>query len=314
MVNDLSNNLAEQDFYKAKLKAFLYRLSSVFNPSVSDLLPFEEAKNIIKPSSETYSGLTTVQIDKIVGSEGRYRDFNRYFLPKKEHLRQRWVSIDKTHYEDIILPPVRLYEMGGIYFVRDGNHRVSVARSLGQTDIDAEVVSLKSKIAISPDMNLEQLRKAVIDYEKMEFYEGIHYLNIVKQDDIQFSETGRYETIKEHIFVHKYYLNEHQAKEMELSDAIWSWHENVYVPILGAIEEERLLSSFPGRTSSDLYIYLVQHWDELKHSYSTGVGIGVAARDLKDKAKRRDVPIISRFIEVLRAAGQWLKKKSQNNL
>ena len=86
--------------------------------------------------------MEAVNVDRIVGSEGRYRDFNRHFLPRREFLQSRWVSIDMAHYNDVSLPPVRVYEIGGVYFVRDGNHRVSVARMRGQTMIDAEVTRL----------------------------------------------------------------------------------------------------------------------------------------------------------------------------
>lgn len=277
---------AEQDFYRAQTRALLSRIAHVFSPAKEDLLPFDAARQLLKPEGEVYTGLVTVPLEKIVGSEGRYRDFNRHFLPRKEHLRQRWVSVDKTHYQDIILPPVRLYEMGGVYFVRDGNHRVSVARSMGQIEIDAEVSSLQSKIAISPDMGLDELKRAVIGYEKRLFLEATGYLAVVGADDLDFSEPGRYDTIREHVAVHKYYLNEHESAEIELSSALYSWHENVFAPIVLAIAEENILSLFPGRTSADLYLYLVNHWDELKHRSSKDIGIGDAAKDFKTQAAR----------------------------
>jgi hypothetical protein len=241
----LLDEMAEQDFHRAQTKAFLSRLSHVFNLSEEDLLPFDAAKQLLKPAGEVYTGLVTVPLGKIVGSEGRYRDFNRHFLPKKDHLKQRWMSIDKTHYQDIILPPVRLYEMGGVYFVRDGNHRVSVARSLGQMEIDAEVVSLQAKIELNSDMNLDELKRAVINYEEKQFFADTGYLAVIGEDDIDFSEPGRFDTIREHIAVHKYYLNEHESGEIDFASALWSWHENVFKPIVLAIGEENVLPLFP---------------------------------------------------------------------
>lgn len=298
---------AEQDFYRAQTRALLSRIAHVFSPSREDLLPFDAARQLLKPEGEVYAGLVTVPLEKIVGSEGRYRDFNRHFLPRKEHLRQRWVSVDKTHYQDITLPPVRLYEMGGVYFVRDGNHRVSVARSLGQLEIDAEVSSLQSKIAISPDMGLDELKRAVIGYEKRLFLEATDYLAVVGADDLDFSEPGRYDTIREHIAVHKYYLNEHESAEIEFSSALYSWHENVFAPIVLAIAEENILSLFPERTSADLYLYLVRHWDELKHRSSKDVGIGDAARDFKTKAARDRAPAESVLGKAMKKCLDFLK-------
>ena len=77
----------------------------------------------------------------------------------------RWMRVDVAHYQDIILPPIKIFEIGGVYFVRDGNHRVSVAKAKGGEFIDAEVTSLTSAIAITPEMSLDQLREAVIDFE-----------------------------------------------------------------------------------------------------------------------------------------------------
>lgn len=272
---------AEHDFYRAHTRALLSKIAALVSLHSEDLLPFEAAKKLLKPEGEVYEGLTAVPLDRIVGSEGRYRDFNRHFLPRREHLKQRWVSIDRTRYQDIILPPIRLYKMGGVYFVRDGNHRVSVARSSGQLEIDAEVTSLQSRIAISPDMDLAALKRAVIEYEKALFFESTGYLSVTGTDDIDFSEPGRFDTVREHILVHKYYLNQSQPAEIGFGEALWSWHENVYAPMVLAIEEEHMLGMFPGRTAADLYLFLVRHWDELKAGQQGDVGIGEAVRDFK---------------------------------
>jgi hypothetical protein len=76
----------------------------------------------------------------IVGTVGRAHDFDRDFLPLQEHLRTRWENIMRAMLYDASLPPVQLYQVGDYYFVKDGNHRVSVAKYLGMVSIDAEVV------------------------------------------------------------------------------------------------------------------------------------------------------------------------------
>lgn len=282
-MNEFLNQQAEQDFHRAQAKALILRIANVFHPGDSDLLPFDEVKRLLKPASETYAGMVSVPLEKIVGSEGRYRDFDRGFLPRRDYLRHRWTSIDRTYYQDIPLPPVRLYEMGGLYFVRDGNHRVSVAKANGQLEIDAEVVSLDSSIRLDPRMGIDELRSEILEWEKKEFMESTGYLQIVGEDDLAFSEPGRYETIREHIVVHKYFLNESETKEIAYEQALFSWHENIYRPIILAIREQRLLSSFPGRTEGDLYLFVVKRWDELKRAYSREIGIGEAASEIRRK-------------------------------
>jgi hypothetical protein len=272
-------NMAEDDFARARTRELLSRIARLLDPERENLLPFEDVKAILKPGAETYVGMEAVPVDRIVGSEGRYRDFNRHFLPRREFLRSRWISVDMAHYNDVPLPPVRIYEVGGVYFVRDGNHRVSVARMRGQTMIDAEVTRLDTVVSIKPGMTLEELRRELLAYEKRRFYERTEYGLLTGDDRLDFTSPGRYDEILEHILVHKYYVNQAVEKELSFEDALWSWHENVYKPVVSAIEEEGLLSRFPARTASDLYMYLVQHWDELKGKYGLGYSIGEAARD-----------------------------------
>ena len=92
------------------------------------MLSFNDVKKILKPQNEVYAGMQIVPINKIVGSEGRYQDFDNHFLPRTNLLKSRWARVDEAHLNDIVLPPIQLYEIGGLYFVRDGNHRVSVAK------------------------------------------------------------------------------------------------------------------------------------------------------------------------------------------
>jgi hypothetical protein len=278
-MSDWFEGLAEEDFARARTRELLSRISQLLDPARENLLPFEDVVAILRPGAETYVGMEAVPVDRIVGSEGRYRDFNRHFLPRREFLRSRWISIDMAHYRDVPLPPVRIYEVGGVYFVRDGNHRVSVARMRGQTMIDAEVTRLDTVIDLKPGMTLEDLKRELLLYEKKRFYEKTDYRNLTGDQNLEFTSPGRYDEILEHVLVHKYYLNQGQDTELSFDDALWSWHENVFRPVVAAIEEEHLLSRFPGRTASDLYMFLVQHWDELKHKYGLSYSLGEAARD-----------------------------------
>ena len=90
---------SREDFNRAKSRATLSTLLSSFAPERRELLSFEEVKELIKPRGEAYRGLRAVPVSLIVGSEGRYRDFTGAFLPKREGLRQRWESIDRTRRE-----------------------------------------------------------------------------------------------------------------------------------------------------------------------------------------------------------------------
>jgi hypothetical protein len=273
---------ASNDFSRARGKAVLSQIQHFLNTDRDRLLSFNDVKDILKPKNEVYKGNQTVPIKMIVGSEGRYHDFNKFFLPRKEHLRYRWQRVDEAHIKDIILPPIRLYEIGGVYFVRDGNHRVSVAKTQGVEFIDADVISLSTEINIKPSMTTEELRDALIAYEKNIFYEKTDFGKLTNYFDLNFSSPGRYDVIYNHILVHKYYLNEQIEEELPFSDALVSWFNNVYNPVIAIIREQWLLVNFQGRTEADLYVWIIKHWDFLKKKYGT-YSLAKAAGDFSKK-------------------------------
>jgi hypothetical protein len=86
-----------------------------------------------------YTGVRTVPVRRIVGSEGRSNDFDRNFCPLQDHSRGRWLRVAQAFQQGIALPPVSLIQVGDVYFVRDGHHRISVASAMGQMEIEAEV-------------------------------------------------------------------------------------------------------------------------------------------------------------------------------
>jgi hypothetical protein len=284
---------AAEDFFRARKKEFLSRVIHFFNPGKEELFSLQEIKTIVRHKGETYVGMRAVPIDLIVGSEGRYHDFNQAFLPKHDYMLSRWANVDKAHLQDVPLPPIRLYEIGGVYFVRDGNHRVSVARHQGVVMIDAEVISLNSEIRLNPDMTRDDIIDAVISYEKALFYEETYFGIVTDDDHLDFTSLGQYDVIYNHILVHKYYMNQGISAEIGMGRAISSWYEKVYRPIVDAISDDDLLTRFPGRTASDLYVYMVRFWDDLKRSLGPGIRAKDAARRYAEEfgSRRRFSPI-----------------------
>jgi hypothetical protein len=270
---------AAEDFNRARNRAFLQRIQHFIRTSRDELLSFNDVKDLLRPRNEIYRGLTQVPLNLIVGSEGRYRDFNRCFLPRSEFLRARWERVDRARIGDVALPPIQLYEIGGVYFVRDGNHRVSVARSQGAEMIDGEVTSLSTEVAISPGMTAEELKSAVIAYEKKAFYEKTRFGELTGDMELDFTQPGRYDVIYQHILVHKYYLNMEKQEEISFDEALLSWYREVYHPIIEVIKAQWLLFNFPGRSEGDLYVYLVEYWDFLKKKYGVHVAVSDAAED-----------------------------------
>jgi hypothetical protein len=138
----------DKDFHRALLKASLRRWKTRLRGDTrrARLLSFEEAKSGWVRSSQAYRGMRTVEVEKIAGSVGRYKDFDGSFLPRKNSMSQRWSRVDSAYHQGVELPAVSLYKIGEAYFVRDGNHRVSVAKYHKAAAIDAEVVELRGQL------------------------------------------------------------------------------------------------------------------------------------------------------------------------
>ena len=135
----------DKDFHRALLKASLHRWKDrLRRASTQDrLLSFDEAKSAQVGWTQAYRGMRVVEVDKITGSVGRFRDFDCSFLPTKKSMGERWSRVDYAYHRGDELPAVSLYKIGEAYFVRDGNHRVSVAKYHNVAAVDAEVVELR---------------------------------------------------------------------------------------------------------------------------------------------------------------------------
>ena len=298
------NSAAIDDFYKAKAKAKFQGIFSALHWKNNDLLSLYEVTSIIKPKSETYLGMRTIPVARIIGSEGRYHDFSSAFLPKREQLKTRWVSVDSAIINDVILPPISVYSLGGYYFVRDGNHRVSVAKAQGVEFIDAEVVELDTEIPLYPGMSMKELKDKVVDYERNMFI-AQYKPSYLPMGDIVFTSPGSYPEMVNHILVHKYYINQNIDYEISFEDAAKSWYENVYSPIVKEIRAEHLLAAFPGQTEGDMYMWLVRRWDEYKRENKNISAAEAVRRAGKERGK--DV-----FHRLERYMAYYLKKLSKS--
>jgi len=276
---------ARSDFGRARQREIMGRILGLLKSQKDEMLSLPDELRIVRPDGETYRGMQTVPIAKIVGSEGRSRDFNRAFLPRHDKMMRRWTSIDMAHYQNVILPPIKLFEIGGAYFVRDGNHRVSVARLQGAEFIDAEVTALSSEIPIEPGMSREDIVKAVIAFERRRFLDETGLEASRPGAELSFTEIGRFDELAEHIREHKWYLNLHRRDEILLAEAAASWYDLVYLPIVRIIRDARLLSRFPRATEADLYVYIAHHWAELGRKYGPIFTLEEAAEDYSRGAR-----------------------------
>lgn len=290
---DFTSAQTEEDFAKARNKALFNEIQHLLSPEEASLISLNEVRSMVKTTAETYAGMQVIPIAKIIGSEGRYKDFDNHFFPKSAFLKNRWERVDEAAIMSVDLPPIKVYELAGMYFVRDGNHRVSVAKARGTEFIDAEVTTLQSEIKLKNPKNIKDVIRQILNYEKREFYSETNFGDITEYWCLDFSTTGRYDVILQHILTHKYYMNQGIEEEITMEDAVLSWFNKVYLPLVCSIREHHILHNFPGRTLADLYVWIVKYWDQLKQKFGSEVPIDEAVTTFKKKYR---IPLKKRIL------------------
>ena len=262
--SSLSRAQAAADFDRARHKAFLQRVFASLSRRPYDLLSFEEVRRKLHIVEMGAPRLEDIPLDNIVGSVGRYRDFTRTFLPRENHLKARWVKLNAAARGLTGFPPIDVYKVGDAYFVRDGNHRVSVLREMGAPTVQAYVTELLTRIPVDTDTTESDLA-ALEGYAR--FLEKTQLDRLRPEQDTRCSLPGHCHELLEHISVHRYYMGIEQDREIPYEEAVTSWYDNVYMPLVKVIREENILQGFPGRTETDLYVWIIEHEYFLREKY-----------------------------------------------
>lgn len=145
-------------FEQAFRRGFFERTWNFFRGETNDLLSFEAVQQLLKLRTGYDKGLQEIELNKIIGSVGRHHDFTRKFLPKTDRLAHRWSAVDQLYHERGF-EPITVYQVSQVYFVVDGNHRVSVSQAHGLTMIEAYVKMFVSPITVTPHDTLDSLRQ-----------------------------------------------------------------------------------------------------------------------------------------------------------
>jgi hypothetical protein len=248
--------VSHQDFSRAYRKGFLRSIFSWIRRTSNELLPFEEVLKKIPLRGQHYLGYRQIETNKIIGSVSRYQDFDRAFLPRQTHTRARWESIDRAYFQDIILPPIEVYKIGEIYFVRDGNHRVSVAQERGQVYMDAYVIQIDIPGTIDETTNMNNL---VLTHEYAEFLNRTKLDLLVPEETFRFSIPGQYDHLLQHISVHRWFMGEKLHRPITDDESVLGWYRDVYSPLVKIIRKHKILIDFPQRTETDLYLWIIEH-------------------------------------------------------
>jgi len=271
---------SQADFDTAHRKSSWRSVISLLTHKSNELLPYDQVLKLLPTRGQHYIGMRQVPIDAIIGSVGRFQDFDRAFLPKATSTRNRWESIDRAHLMDVDLPAVELYKLGEGYFVKDGNHRVSVARERGQLFIDAVVIEIDTPIPLNSDTNLLDL---IGSREKTRFYHKTHLSEIRPDAKVELTVPEMYARLLDHIQTHGWFLGEERNAGISFADATISWYDNIYMPMVKVIREQNILAGFPERTETDLYVWIMDHrWYQMQDN-QLDVSLEDAARHFYDE-------------------------------
>ncbi len=287
--NPIVRKETERRFEEARRRALLAGLIDMLRHESTTLLPFEEVRARLNVQGQRHIGHQVVRLDQIIGSEGRYTDFDRHFLPRSNTIKQRWINIASAIRQDERLPPVELYKIGDVYFVRDGNHRVSTARENGQEFIDALVTELIVEVPLDASLSMRDL------LQKEEYSDFLEWTDLHKlrpNERIEFSQPGGYLDLVRHINAHRYYMDRERGTAVERDEAVAHWYDTVYVPTIQAIRDQGVLNYFPGRTEADLYRWIMEHRWYMRERLGTDPGPEAAASDYTERYGANELMVL----------------------
>ncbi|MEO8745290.1 MAG: ParB N-terminal domain-containing protein [Candidatus Dormiibacterota bacterium] len=251
---------AVEDFDIARARAFRRSLSTILTGRARHLQSMEPMLKAAGLEGRAFGGIREIPIEKIVGSvapDAKTSDFDPGFQPITRRSRDRWTRIYREMVEGDELPPIDVYRVDGKYYVIDGHHRVSVARTLGRATINARVVDVKTRAPLGPDVDAEALLRAA---EYAAFLQTTQLHRTRPHARLECSRLGRYDEILSHILGHGYFLSLEQHREVSIQEAAASWYDNVYHPIAEAIRKHRVLEQLPGWTEADVYVEVTRRW------------------------------------------------------
>lgn len=200
-------------------------------------------------------GLQEIPLESIRGSVGRYKDFSDKFLPRNDHLRERWERVDVAMRQGKT-PPIDVYQVGYSYYVVDGNHRVSVAKQRDLDTIEAYVTEFTTAVEAGEGENFDD---AYIRAEEAAFLENVGPSNEEAARAMVLTCVGCYQILADQIEAYRQGYEDSWRMPMTYEEAFAAWHKEVYAPSVNAIRENDMLADFPNRTEADLFIWTWQN-------------------------------------------------------
>jgi len=286
--------MPDPDFEKAHRKASWNRILSFITGRPTLLLPFGVVRERLGAQRTGTAITRPIDLTKIVGSVNRYREFDREFLPLRWRTSERWEHVRDSLYLTDQFPPIDVYEICEAYYVADGNHRVSVAKRLGHEKILANVTVFEPDEPVGSPVDASDL---VLKAEYRGFLKRTRLDELRPGVEITCTRPVGYRVLLDHIDVHRYVRGREEHRELSYEEAVTSWYDSLYRPIVEIFREQGLLDRFPGRKEADLYVWVSRHLYVLGERQPEGRDLRRAAERL---AKRYKLPSFAEYLLRLR--------------
>jgi hypothetical protein len=255
---------AQDDFSRARRSQLLAELGRRLRREPDDvalILPFDEVVEALGRVGEVELGLETIPLDSIVGTVDRTRDFDRGFRPTTTRVRGRWQRIAAAQRRGEAFPPISVYRVGDLHFVRDGHHRVSVAKSLGREDIDAYVTQVRTRVGTDDTLRLADL--PLKDHERL-FKERVP-LPPARHAHVRPSDPWDYGHLAEGVEAWGYRLMQERREYMDREEVARLWFEEDFLPVVDMLRDGGFIRS--SETEADAYMRVVAARYELLRTH-----------------------------------------------
>jgi hypothetical protein len=281
---------AQYDFSRARRERLLADIGRRLRREPNDvalILPFEEVVEALGRTGETDLGLQTVPIDAIVGTVDRVGEFDRRFRPTTSRTRGRWERIAAARRRGESLPPISLYKVGDLYFVRDGHHRVSVARSMGDDVVEGYVKEVRTRVPLSDDVRLPDL--PLKGHERL-FRERVP-LTAEQRARIALTDPWDYGVLAEAVEAWGFRAMQERGEYLDRREVARLWFEEEYMPVVEMMKAGDLI--LPGETEADAYLRVAAARYRLlrTHEWSDEVLERLGGADTRRRKRYRPKPV-----------------------
>jgi hypothetical protein len=279
---------AQFDFSRARRRRALARLSARLRRAddVNLILPFEEVAQALGRVGERRLGLELIPLDSIIGTVDRSREFDRDFRPTSPRVRERWQRINLAQRKGEAMPPIDVYRIGELHFVKDGHHRVSVAHALGYRDIDAYVTEVLTQLGADRKIRMRDL--PLKSHQRL-FFERVP-LPHEARERIHLKDEWRYAALAEAVEAWGFRASQALNQELSRQEAAEAWFRDEYEPVVEMLREAQLVPKGVSDTEAYMKVAHLRYLILRTHEWTDDV-IEAIRRDLEHPGLEDDTMV-----------------------